>query len=317
MMIMGSALDRLLRVLDLVDIKTFKRLVLVESDEDLSMFKSFLGDDGTIYLPIRGLRNSTSNFWFEVPKDLLQEVITSFKPYIVGELIDVLIYVSLTPSNLAITYEVLKELKVICGNAKKLLFIKVNPTINDNDLINILTYVVKILKEDLINYVLIINKDLLKYLRLINGGNSLVKCLDAVLRNSDSVENYLRRFNKLGVVTCLPKIDLEIFSNLLNVVRFSLHLIGDYSNKLDTALLIIYHNFNDLDLEVGNMGRYFMLNDLHVIEFRDLSNVLTVVMIRPANQLLSRLDGVVKVYEVIRGKDLGISLNDLTRIVGH
>jgi hypothetical protein len=315
--IVSSALDKLLRVLDLVDIKTFKRLVLVESDEDLNMFKSFLGDEGTAYLLIHGPQNSVSNFWFEIPEDSFREIITSFKPYVVGELTDLVVYISLTPSNLVITYEVLKEVKVVCGNTRKVLFIKVNSPINDDELTNILTYFVRVVKEDLVNYVVIISKDLLKYLRLISDDNSLIKCLDIILRNSEGVENYLRRFNKLGVVTCLPKIDLEIFNSLLNVVRFSLHLIGDYSGRLGTALLIIYHNFKDLNLEISSVGKYFMLSDLHMIEFKDLSNVLTVVVIMPVNKLLGGLDRVVKVYEVIRGKNLSISLDDLTGIVGR
>ncbi|MEM4033770.1 MAG: hypothetical protein QXD16_03645, partial [Sulfolobales archaeon] len=90
-----------------------------------------------------------------------------------------------------------------------------------------------------------------------------------------------------------------------------------YSGRLATALLIIYHNFKDLNLEISSVGKYFMLSDLHVIEFKDLSNVLTVVVIMPVNKLLGGLDRVVKVYEVIRGKNLSISLDDLTGIVGR
>ncbi len=316
---MSSNLDRLIRLIDSADFKTYSKLVLTSTNEDLSVLRSVLGGTNVIYLLIGDEVQPITQkcFWFSKLGDPSYDTPTKLKLYAISEVEEAITFIELTPLHLLISYELMRELRRVNPNCRLIAVVKVPSNQSECDLINLLTYAASLIKGGTFNFMLLINKDLIEYLKLLNIDSGLLHlCIADMLGHSSNIGEYLSNYRKVGVFTCFPKADLEVFGSLVNIIRFTHHLMRDYSGLINTAL-VITRNLKDLNSEIADVRDRLGAGDLRLINVRDGDSLITVITVEPNNDLILRLrEFIIKAYDVIRESQLDISLADLAEVVG-
>ncbi|MCS7108368.1 MAG: hypothetical protein RMH77_07240 [Sulfolobales archaeon] len=313
---MSSDLDRFIRLIDSADFKSYSKLVLTSSREDLNCLASLLGSSNVMYLLINNVGKSATQdeLWIRKLIEPPSNSLTRVKHYVISEVTEALILVELRSTYLLTSYEVLRELKRVGKGFKAVVILKVPPTLSEHDYMNLLTYISVLNHESLANFTLIISSKLLNQLKLFMGEHSLTQCLNNVLKFSSNIEKYLLKYRRVGVLTCFPKADIEIFGNLTNLVRFTHHLMDDYSEAIDSALLTITHSLKDLNSEVNYMKSRLKIRELELISVKSDGRELSIMIVEPNNGLLQQLGKfITKSYELIKDMGLNISLTDLTK----
>ncbi|MEM4498535.1 MAG: hypothetical protein QXH57_00260 [Sulfolobales archaeon] len=313
---MSSSLDRLLRLIDSADFRSYSRLVLTSSSKDLNILKDVLGDGRIVYLLINNsvkLDSDRKGFWFLE----LGNVPTKIRLYAIEEVEEVIVFIDLIPHHLLISYELMREVKRVSINSKSYAMLKVPTNPSEHDLINLLTYAAVLIKENIVDFIILIHYNLIEYLKTLTSGDVFPLCVVEVLKNSSNISKYLSRYRKIGMLTCFPRADLKIFDTIANIVKLSHHLIGDYNVLIDAALIIVTHNLKELDHEVSRLKKELSISELEVISIRGGGDFLTVLTIEPNNSLvLELLKLKTKAYELVKKSRLSLSLEDLTRVTG-
>lgn len=313
---MSSSLDRLLRLIDSADFKSYSKLVLTSSGKDLNILKDALGDGRIAYLLINNgvkLDSDRKGFWFLDVRGLTTKV----RLYAIDEVEEVIAFIDLIPHHLLVSYELMREAKKVSINSKSIAMLKVPTDPSEYDLINLLTYAAALIKEDIADFVILLHYNLIEYLKILMSGDAFPLCVVEVLKNSLNISRYLSRYEKIGVLTCLPRADLKVFDSLANVVKLSHHLIGDYDVLIDTALVIVTYNLKELDYEISRLRKQLNVSELEVVSVKGRGDFPTVLTVEPNNSLILELRKVVtKAYELVKNSQLGLSLEDLTRVTG-
>ncbi|MEM4519281.1 MAG: hypothetical protein QXD94_02450 [Sulfolobales archaeon] len=318
---MSLDLDRLMRLIDSIDFKSYTKLVLTSSKDDLNCLINVLGTTDVVYILINNNVAANSQvrdeLWIRRLTESVNNSLTKVKYYIINELSEVLVFIDLKSPYLHASYEALRELKEINRNSRAFVIIKIPPNPSELDFINLLTYVALVTKESLSNYVLITSSRLLDSLKLLYDGNTLAICINTLLKFSPNIERYLAKYRKVGVFTCFPRANLEVFGNLTNIVRFTHHMMNDFTDSIDSALMLIIHNLKDLNSEVNYMKARLKINELELVGIKSEGKELTVLTVEPNNSLILELRRfITKTYELIKEMELNISPIDLTNITG-
>lgn len=313
---MSSSLDRLLRLIDSADFRSYSKLVLTSSGKDLNILKDALGDGRIVYLLINDgvkLDYDRKGFWFLDVGD----VPTKIRLYAIDDVEEVIVFIDLIPHHLLISYELLREAKRVSINSRSMAMLKVPTDPSEYDLINLLTYAAALIKENIIDFIILVHHNLIEYLKIFMSGDVFPLCVVEVLKNSLNISRYLSRYRKIGMLTCLPRADLKVFDSIANVVKLSHHLIGDYNVLINTALVIVTHNLKELDYEVSRLRKQLNISELEVISIKGGGDFPTILTVEPNNNLILELRRhVTKAYELVKKSQLGLSLDDLTRVAG-
>lgn len=323
--------DDLIRLIDSIDLNVYENLVIASDYEDYTMFKEILGDSKSFYIIMDGVKEvgghalsldipGVGGLWFNISTDAVKDYINKLKSYVIYEIKCLYISTRLNPLKLLLAYEVIKDLKSINSNNTALLLIRVPEVLSDDDGVNLVTYLAKLIDSELADAVLLVSNKLVNYLKLIKDPEaSFTTCIKLVLENVGEVAKYLRVNNRLGAITCFPKADLNVFASLINVLRLAHHLSGDLSERVGRALLILVHDVSEFNLMLNSVREYFKIEELRYIEVRGVGGYVTLVSIEPRSSLLSDtiLKYVVKAYNIVRELGVGINISKLVRLISQ
>ncbi len=318
---MSYYLDRLIRLIDSVDFKTYSRLVLASARDDLNVLRSLLGSDSTVYLPANSSATQPAlegGYWFSRLGDQSYDPISNMRLCVTSDVLETLAFIDANPHNLLLSYELMREVKKVNVSSRTITVLRVPSNPSDNDFINLLTYLALATKEGIADLMLLIHEDLISYLKLVGGEETFSACVVNILKISSDIEKYLSEHGRLGIITCFPKADLEVFGSLANIVMFSHHLMHDYTNSIDSALIAVAHNLKDLSSQINYLKNRLNVRELILISIPSKSDLLTVLTVEPCNNLILTLRKfIAKSYELVRERKLQISLEDLAKVTGQ
>ncbi len=324
-MLMSQYLDRLFRLIDSTDVKSYVNVVITSSLDEYRVLRDRLGSS-TLYILLDNVTPNEGNvitlpklnldgLWINLSKNhLIIDSINKVKPHIISDIMNALVIISTEPYSLYVTYELLKEVKDLNSRCNVLTLMRLPSMLSDNDALNALIYIAMVLEGGLSNSILVTSDKLFTYLRLIKGIDPLRSCINALLDNYSEISTYLDAYGKLGMILCFPGIELEVFGNLVNTIKFLHHLIGDYEPYINESLLLIT---KDLILHVDSEAFRRISRDLIRISEIKGQYESMVITIEPRGHLIKSLRRYIhKIYDVSGELRLHINVDKLTYMVG-
>lgn len=322
---MDRYLDRLFRLMDLVDLRVYKRLVITSSLDyfnasrevfrgrdtlHIALTSGTTGGDGIVSLPTPDL----DGLWTSVSHDVIDRLLGSIEPYVTSDIFEVIVAIGTRPADLCLAYKVLANIRRICGRCRVITILHLPPRLGDVDGVNALSFITLIHRHKLSDLVLLTSSKLTDYLKLVRYPNPLAVCLDVLLRYYGRIYEYLGRFGRTGMLACLPGIDMDLFGDLANAVKFVHHLVGDYHCDVRRLLVITSYGATSLGRETRDSAVASGV-ELEVAAPKALDTDYLAI-VEPNGYLIRLLYRYVsKAYEVVKVLDPSVSIDDLLGMV--
>lgn len=322
---MSQYLDKLFRLMDLIDLKTYRRLVITSLSEDLNVLTTVFSSKDTLYVTFAYGMISMDNvlaistqdvdgLWISLSDAVVNKYLDLIEPYVVSDLSEVVITVNIKSMDLRLTYEILTKVKKICSNCRVVTLVRVPTKLNDVDGVNLLSFIVAVSRRKLSELVLMVSDKFTTYLKLIRDSDPLVTCFNVLLRNYSYIHEYLSKHGRIGVFACLPNVGLDIFGDLTNAIKFIHHLMGDYECRLERLLMLTSFDVGSLD-SVSEVTKNLGNIELNIIT-SNVVNADYIAVVEPSNYLIRSLSRyVTKAYDVIKVLDPSIGMDYVLEVV--